>query len=80
MIGDAWGEVSDGFAQGPALTMMTENGDTVTCSAVWTEEDGVQVSLAMGDDVLTGVEAVMLAGMLMKMADLPAPGGVSGKS
>lgn len=75
MSGDAWGTVQDGFAVGPDLVMWTEHGDAVTCSALWTAEDGVAVSVAIGDEVLTRAEAGNLALMLQRLAALPGPGG-----
>ena len=74
-MGDAWGTVSDGFSKGPDLVMMTENGDAVTCSALWTDDGGVAVSVGIGDEVLTRGEAGALAAMLQRLAELPGPGG-----
>ena len=75
MAQDAWGTVTDGFAKGPDLVMFTERGDAVTCSALWTSERGVEVTAAVGDDVMTRAETMALAAMLQRLAVLPGPGG-----
>ena len=77
MSGEAWGTVQDGFAKGPDVVIWTERGDAVTCSALWTAEDGVQVSIGIGDEVLNCAEARALSLALERLAALPAPEGAS---
>lgn len=70
-MGD-WQFKGDGYAEGPAVEV--ENGaHPVTVSAVWTDEDGVCVSIDSGDEPLPARAAYRVCAAVMELACLPAP-------
>ncbi|UXE05400.1 hypothetical protein SEA_RENNA12_49 [Arthrobacter phage Renna12] len=67
-----WTVKEDGFAVGP--TIEVENGDRpIRVSAVWTDEDGVCVSVDSGDEPLPGRVAWRVCAAMMDLAALPVP-------
>ena len=70
-MGD-WQFRDDGYADGPAIEV--ENGEKpVTVSAVWTDEDGVCVSVDSGDEPLPARAAYRVCAAIMELASLAAP-------
>lgn len=71
-MGD-WQFKGDGYAEGPSLVV--DNGDRppVTVSAVWTDEDGVCVSVDSGDEPLPARAAHRVCAAIMELACLAAP-------
>jgi hypothetical protein len=69
----AWSNVADGFAVGPQR-VFTESGRRVVLSSVWSDEDGVCVSVdTAGDEPLPACLAERVAVGLIQLAGLPAP-------
>ncbi|AYN57624.1 hypothetical protein PBI_LUNAR_50 [Arthrobacter phage Lunar] len=67
-----WEVNGDGFATGPVIEV--ENGDNpVTVSAVWTDEDGVCVSVDTGDEPLKARVAYRVCAAIMELAAVSAP-------
>lgn len=67
-----WTVKGDGYAEGPAIEV--ENGENpVTVSAVWTDEDGVCVSIDSGDEPLPARVAFRVCAAVMELASTPAP-------
>jgi hypothetical protein len=62
----------DGFAVGPEHTLDL-GGRTITVAAVWSDEDGVCVSVDAGDEPLPASLAERLAVSIIQLAGLPAP-------
>lgn len=71
-----WKHVEDGFWTGPTETIGTLAGDSIIVSAMWTVEDGVNVSIDVGDALLGPADTSQLAATLNRFATLPAPSGV----
>ncbi|QGZ16940.1 hypothetical protein SEA_LITTLETOKYO_48 [Arthrobacter phage LittleTokyo] len=69
---EAWTVEGDGFATGPKMEI--NDGDrSVVIQAVWSDEDGVCVSLDGGDEPLpAGLAWKVCAGMI-SLASTPAP-------
>ncbi|AYN56865.1 hypothetical protein PBI_ANDREW_51 [Arthrobacter phage Andrew] len=67
-----WTVKGDGFAEGP--TIEVENGSTpILVSAVWTNEDGVCVSVDSGDEPLPARVAWRVCAAIMDLAAMPSP-------
>lgn len=67
-----WAVKDDGFAVGP--TIEVENGDRpILVSAVWTDEDGVCVTVDAGDEPMPARAAWRVCAAVMDLAALAAP-------
>ena len=70
---DIWSIKGDGYAEGPA--MVVDNGDrpAITVAAVWTDEDGVCVTVDAGDEPVPAAVAHRVCAAVMELAMTPAP-------
>lgn len=67
-----WSVKGDGYAEGPAIEVA--NGDKpVVVSSVWSDEDGVCVSVDSGDEPLPARIAFRVCAAIMELASLPGP-------
>lgn len=69
---EQWTEVDDGYADGPSL-VVEESGRKVVVSAVWTDEDGVCVSVEAGDEPVPAGLAVKVWAEVLRLSKLSAP-------
>lgn len=71
-----WEHNGEGFAKGPSQTITTEVDGreiSVTVSAVWTDEDGVCVSIDAGDEPIPAALAGQAAAAMLEFSLLQAP-------
>lgn len=64
--------VKEGFATGPAEEL-TDKGVTVKVSTVWTDEDGVCVSIDSGDEPIPASLIGQLGEVMKRLAATAAP-------
>lgn len=71
MPNQLWSAAADGFAVGPAYV----DPEVATVQALWSDEDGVQVSVALHvDGLMSASQALELSCMVQRAASTPAPG------
>lgn len=68
----AWDVRGDGFAEGPVKTIGLGTG-AVVVSAVWSDQDGVCVSIDSGDEVIPARYVLEVAAAAVELSRLPAP-------
>lgn len=68
-----WRNVAAGFALGPERVLLLDGGRRVVLSTVWTDEDGVCVSVDAGDEPLPAGLVERVAAGLLELAAVPAP-------
>ncbi|GAB6858893.1 hypothetical protein [Microbacterium xylanilyticum] len=75
MTNTLWSEIIDGTATGPTVAVVAEGQLIATLAAIWSDVDGVRVSLdyqrALGD--LSGLQALALADALREVAGMMPP-------
>jgi len=69
----SWEFRADGFALGPAKVVHLEDR-RVVLTPIWTDEDGVSVTVDVGDEPLPAGLAERVAVGIIQLAALPAPG------
>lgn len=67
-----WTVNEEGFASGPAI-MVEGAGRSVEVSAVWTDEDGVCVSVDSFEEPIPASMASSVIAAILDLSSLPAP-------
>lgn len=71
---NAWSDVREGTAVGPSTVVETSNGDTIVVTTLWSDEEGVGVSLDISPDaVVPAVEAMALVRAIQSMLAIDPP-------
>jgi len=69
---EAWTVEGDGFATGPKMEIK-EGGRRIVAQAVWSDEDGVCVSVDTGDEPLPARLAWKVCAAVISLASTPGP-------
>lgn len=67
-----WRNVADGFALGPER-IISLGSRRVVLSSIWSDEDGVCVSVDAGDEPFPAELAARVALGVLQLSNLPAP-------